>query len=302
MIPSQRLKGIEAFVTTAETGSFTSAAGRLNLTNSAVGKSVARLEERLGTRLFNRTTRKLSLTDAGEAFYRTCVRVLGELQDAESVLAAQKIEPIGRIRVDVPVSFGRRIALPLLLKFAEQYPNLHLHVSFSDRFIDLVDEGVDLAIRIGEHNVFPSSLSRHYLGYERVIFCASPDYLLRNGTPESADDLLRHHCVVYGKADGRVSPWLLPRDCGNIERSVFERRIIMGHGEALVAAVLAGHGIAQLATWLTEDELRKGDIVEILPNLSTNGLALNLIWPKSRQLVPKVNALVTFLIPSLRIR
>lgn len=302
MIPSERLKGIEAFVATAEAGSFTSAAQRLNLTNSAVGKSVARLEERLGARLLNRTTRKLSLTDAGEAFYRTCVRVLEELQEVESALAAQKVEPIGRLRVDVPVSFGRRIVLPLLLDFAEQHSCLCLHVSFTDRFIDLADEGVDVAISIGRKNLQNPSISHYYLGCERVIFCASPEYLRRHGAPESVIDIVNHRRIVYGKADGSVSPWIFPHERGGAESRVSEGRIIMGNAEALVATVLAGHGIAQLATWLIEEELKDGTLVEILPNLSTDGLALNLIWPKNRHSVPKINTLVKFLTPSLKIR
>ncbi|WP_296661798.1 LysR family transcriptional regulator [Paraburkholderia sp.] len=302
MVPSERLKGIEAFVTAADAGSFTSAAERLNLTNSAVGKSVARLEARLGTRLFNRTTRKLSLTDAGEAFYETCVRVLGELQDAEAMLAAQKKEPVGRVRVDVPVSFGHRIALPSLLDFSERHPNLRLHVSFSDRFIDLADEDVDLAIRIGGDNGQHPSLSQRYLGREKVIFCASPEYLHRNGSPESVNDLFKHRHIVYEKQDGSISPWIFPRNSGEVKRRSLQGEMIIGHGEALLAAALGGHGIAQLATWLIEDDLKTSKLIEVLPDFSTDGLELNIVWPKRRKLSPKVDALITFLTPSLKIR
>lgn len=302
MIPSERLKGIEAFVTAAEAGSFTSAAERLNLTNSAVGKSVARLEGRLGIRLFNRTTRKLSLTDAGETFYETCVKVLGELQDAEAMLAAQKKEPIGRVRVDVPVSFGRQIALPSLLDFFGRHPNLRLHVSFSDRFIDLADEGVDLAIRIGGNNGQHPSLGQRHLGRERLIFCASPEYLHRNGVPESVNDLFKHRHLVYKKQNGSISPWIFPRNFGEINRHSLGGEMIIGHGEALVAAALGGYGIAQLATWLIESDLKNNNLVEVLPDLSTDGLELNIIWPERHKLPLKIDALITFLTPSLRIR
>ena len=139
MVPSERLKGLEAFVATADAGSFTAAAERLNLTNSAVGKAVSRLEARLNTRLFERSTRRLALTDAGAAFYRTCVRVLDELQVAEQVLAADRLEPLGRLRVDVPATFGRMHVLPLLLAFTELHPGVRPHISFTDRFVDIVE-------------------------------------------------------------------------------------------------------------------------------------------------------------------
>ena len=148
MIPSERLKGIEVFVcVVADAGSFTAAADRLSLSASAVGKSVARLEDRVGARLFERSTRRLALTDAGAAFHRTCVRVLDELQEAEAALAAQRQEPAGCLRVDLPATFGKRKVLPLLLQFARRHPRLQPRVTFTDRFVDLAEEGIDLAVR-----------------------------------------------------------------------------------------------------------------------------------------------------------
>ena len=143
MIPSERLKGIEVFVCVADAGSFTAAADRLSLSASAVGKSVARLEDRVGARLFERSTRRLALTDAGAAFHRTCVRVLDELQEAEAALAAQRQEPAGCLRVDLPATFGKRKVLPLLLQFARRHPRLQPRVTFTDRFVDLAEEGID---------------------------------------------------------------------------------------------------------------------------------------------------------------
>lgn len=295
MLPSERLKGIEAFVSTADAGSFTAAAERLNLTNSAVGKAVSRLEARLNTRLFERTTRRLSLTDAGAAFYRTCVRVLDELQLAEQVLAADKLEPYGRIRVDVPATFGRMRVMPLLLAFSELHPGVRPHISFTDRFVDLVEEGVDVGVRIGGSDDWPAALGHRYLGSERLIFCASPAYLARRGTPQSIDELLLHDAVTYGRADGSANPWLITRGIGPIERRFVEGRIIVGHGDAQVEAVLAGVGVAQLATWLVEDHLASARLVQLLPDMETEGLPLHLVWPRSRQLLPKVDALLSYL-------
>lgn len=301
MIPSERLKGIEAFVATADAGSFTAAAERLSLTNSAVSKSVARLEDRLGSRLFERTTRRLALTDAGTAFYSTCVRVLADLEEAEAVLAAQRYEPVGRLRLDAPAAFGRLQVWPLLLRFAQQHPHLRPHVSLTDRFVDLLEEGIDVAVRIGGPDHWPASLGHRYLGSERLIFCASPGYLARSGTPASPADLSRHDAVLYGKADGSTSPWLIAHDAGAVERRTMEGRIVVGSGEAQVAAVKAGCGIAQLATWLVREDLASGALVPILPGYTTDGLPLNLVWPVGRQLLPKVHTILDLLASELRI-
>jgi DNA-binding transcriptional LysR family regulator len=301
MIPSERLKGIEAFVTTADAGSFTAAGTRLNLTNSAVSKSVARLEARLGSRLFERTTRRLTLTDVGAAFYETCVRVLGDLADAEAVLAAHRSEIVGRLKVDVPVAFGRMQAMPLLLAFAERHPNLRPSITFTDRKVDIVEEGIDVAIRIGAADTAADNLGHRHLGNERVIFCAAPAYLDRRGTPASADDLAQFECILYGRADGSTIAWRFADRAGRIEERTLAPRIVLGSAEAQVGAVKAGFGIAQLATWLIKDELARGELVEILPALATAGLPLHLVWPRSRQLSPKVNALLEALTAGLQI-
>lgn len=308
MFPSERLKGIENFVATADAGSFTAAAERLNLTSSAVGKSVARLEDRLRTRLFERTTRRLALTDAGVAFYRICVRVLAELEEAEAVLAAQRSEPMGRLRMDAPATFGRMRVWPLMLRFGQQHPHLRPHVSFTDRFVDLLDEGIDIAVRIGGPEHWTGSVGHRYLGSERLIFCASPDYLARRGArpgakrvPASPDELAQYDAVLYGRADGTTSPWLITHGPGMIERRTMEGRITVGNGEAQVAAVKAGYGIAQLATWLVCDEIARGELVQVLPELATEGLPLNLVWPIGRQLLPKVDAMLELLAAELQI-
>jgi DNA-binding transcriptional LysR family regulator len=301
MIPSERLKGIEVFVCCADAGSFTAAAVRLNLTNSAVGKAVSRLEARLNTRLFERTTRRLALTDAGAAFYRTCVRVLNELQVAEQVLVADLLEPSGRLRVDVPATFGRLRMMPLLLQFAEHHPAVRLHISFTDRFVDVIDEGIDVGVRIGGPDSWPAALGHRYIGNEGLIFCASPTYLARRGTPHSIAELLAHDAVTFGRADGSANPWLIARGTGPIERCNVEGRMTVGLGDALVEAVISGGGIAQLATWLVTEHLASGRLVQLLPGCIVGGLPLHLVWPRSRQLLPKVNALLTHLSATLDI-
>ncbi len=301
MIPSERLKGIEAFVCTADAGSFTAAGVRLNLTNSAISKSVARLEARLGSRLFERTTRRLTLTDVGAAFYETCVRVLGDLADAEAVLASHRSEIIGPLKIDVPIAFGRMQAMPLLLAFAERHPDIRPSITFTDRKIDIVEEGVDVAVRIGASEPWPDNLGHRYLGSERVIICASPAYLDRCGTPADADALGELDCILYGRGDGSTINWRFARAGGRVEERPMGGRIVLGSAEAQVGAVRTGFGIAQLATWLIKDELENGELVEILPALATVGLPLHLVWRRSRQLIPKVNALLELLTDGLRI-
>lgn len=301
MIPSERLKGIEAFVCTADAGSFTAAGMRLNLTNSAVSKSVARLEARLGSKLFERTTRRLTLTDAGAAFYDTCVRVLEDLADAEAVLAAHRSEIVGRLKVDVPIAFGRMQAMPLLLAFAERHPNVRPTITFTDRKVDVVEEGIDVAIRIGAAEPWPNTLGHRYLGSERVIICAASAYLERCGTPACAEDLVAFDCILYGRGDGSTSHWRFADKAGGITEHSMEPRIVLGSAEAQVGAVKAGFGIAQLATWLIKDELERGELVEILPDMATVGLPLHLVWPRNRQLSPKVDALLETLTEGLRI-
>lgn len=300
--PTERLKGIIPFVCAADAGSFAAAAERLNLTSSAVSKSVARLEHRLGVVLFERTTRSLALTDAGRAFHETCTRILTELAEAEAVLAAQKREPAGTVRIALPASFGRLCVVPVLLRFSAQYPDVRPHLLFTDRFVDLADEGIDLAVRVGGPPDLPSSLARRFLGRERLTFCVAPTYLEKNGMPQTIDDLQEHACVVYGRPDGTQSSWSYALADGQIEQCVVRPRIVAGDAEAQLSFVRAGLGIAQLATWLVRDDLKAGRLVEILDEAATDGLPLSLLWPVARQLTPKVNVLAQMLEAHLHIQ
>lgn len=302
MFPTERLKGIEMFVEAAQTGSFTAAAQRLNLTNSAVGKSVGRLEARLGRKLFERTTRRLALTDAGAAYYAICAQVLTELADAEAVLAAQESEPAGRLKITVPVAFGHMQVMPLVLQLAERHPGLRPDVNFTDRFVDLVEERIDVAVRISSSDVWPETQGRRYVGTEHLIMCASPAYLNTAGIPVSIEELSNFDTVLYGKSDGSTIPWRLAHHAGSVESRTMQGRMIVGSAEAQVAAIKAGFGIAQLATWLIGDELARGELVEILPDMATDGLPLYVVWHRNRQLSPKVDAVVTLLSEKLRIR
>lgn len=303
MHPSERLKGLDVFVCVADAGSFSAAAERLHLTASAVGKSIARLEERLGRRLFHRTTRRMSLTEAGVAFHRTCITVLANLEDAEVSLRAEDEEPRGRVRIDLPAAFGRLQALPIVIGFAQAYPQARPQVSFSDRFIDPVEEGVDILVRIGGPTVWSPQLEHRLLGHERHVFCAAPAYLAAHGVPATQQDLDAHRCIAYGRADGSISPWrFADAVSGEVDQRVMPSPLVVGDGEGQVTAALVGCGIVQLPTWLVRSHLEDGALVEVLPQLAAEGLPLTLAWMKRRQALPTVSVLLEALADGLAAR
>lgn len=302
MFSSERLKGIDVFVAVVDAGSFTAAADRLSLTNSAVGKSVARLEERLGVRLFTRTTRKLALTEAGEAFHRTCQSVLGDLEEAEQVLRSEGSQPVGKLRIDLPASYGKLMVMPALFAFLQRHPGVRPQISFTDRFVDLAEDGIDVSVRIGGSDIWPAHLGHRYLGTERRVFCCAPAYLVEHGpitdTVEGLDDV---DALLYRRADGTPSPWLIHPAGQPVEHRHPHARLEVGSADIVVDAVCRGLGVAQLSTWLIEDHLARGELVEVLPSFSADGLPLYLLWLRSRQLLPKVDALLSHLSERLRI-
>lgn len=291
----QRLKDIVPFVTSVEKGSFTAAAEHLHVTGSAVSKSVSRLEARLGSRLLERTTRHLELTDAGHAYYQTCMRILEELSEAESVLAAQRTIPSGRLRLAVPNTYGRLAVMPLLMPFCQQHPEIELSLTFSDRFIDLFDEGIDVAVRIGGSVDLPASLGCRLSGREKMVFCASPDYLAREGCPRTVEELIKHRAILYERVDGSTKPWLFTTADGHQNWRNVPYRMALGDVDAQVQAVVAGLGVAQMPTWLVRAPLLRGELKVIMPELQPDGLALSLVWPRRKQWLPKVDALLNVL-------
>lgn len=291
---TDHLGGINAFVTTARHGSFTAAAERLGLTKSAVGKSVGRLEDRLGLKLFQRSTRRLSLTPDGERFLQSCQHAMDILQQAEAELTSHIAHISGRLRVDLPAAFGRQRILPLLLNIARGYPQLALTVTFSERFVDLIEEGIDLVIRIGEL-ADSSGLVARRLTTQKLVICASPEYLLQQGEPIIPEELSQHKCVVGFRRDQPIS-WLL-KDCrGEVNRYVPPATYEFADGDAMLAAVLAGCGLSQLPLWLVGRYLASGELKEVLTGHSGGEMPISVLWPKSRQLLPKIRHIVDALI------
>lgn len=293
MLSSERLKGITLFVQAVDAGGFALAAERLGLSRSAVGKSIARLEARLGVRLFHRTTRSLSLTEDGAAYHASCVRALGEIEGAELALAEGRQALRGQLRIDLPVTFGRLHVLPHLLELTGEHPGLNLDLSFSDRFIDLAEEGVDLAIRLG--NLADSTLVVRRLAPQRMIACAAPAYLDRSGEPAHPDDLTRHQCVLYSFAN-RPNPWRFRGPGGPFAITPARGRFQATNGEAMRDAVLAGQGLAQLPTFLVGDDIRSGRLRAVLSTYAGEGPPIQAVWPSARHLSSKVRAAVDRLV------
>ncbi|EOI1367066.1 LysR family transcriptional regulator [Serratia sp. Lou2A] len=271
------LSALPAFVAVAEGGSFAAAAEKLHLTRSAVSKIVSRLEARLGVMLFMRTTRSLSLTDEGALYYEHCRQALANIQAAEHQLDSGKMQVSGRLRVSVPVLFGHLCIAPLLTALANEHPLLALEISFSDRRIDLVDEGFDLAVRIGELADSGSLIARR-LGEHGMLLCASPDYLWRSGEPNTLDALSRHQAVGYLHA-GTVLPWQLRGENGELQSFRPPAKMMMDDMQGIVDAVSAGAGIAWLPEWLVRDRLVAGTLVEIMRGESSLSFPVNVVWP-----------------------
>ncbi|MFJ4052972.1 LysR family transcriptional regulator [Pseudomonas sp. NPDC089743] len=286
--------GIREFVTSANTLSFTAAALELGVTSSAVGKSVTRLEARLGVKLLHRTTRRLILTSEGEAFLASCLRAIDELAESESFLTTGQQEPVGRLRVDLPAAFGRRHILPTLIELSVRYQRLDLSVSFSERLVDIINDGVDLVVRIGNLKDDGEIVARK-LGSQSLLICATPDYLKRRGVPQTREDLLVHDCIV-GWRNGTRKTWMLLDEKGHaVEQEVYVKHE-MGDGEMLLEMTLAGGGLAQLPTWLVQDQVEQGRLIPVLQQYEGAEMPIHVIWPRTRYIQPKVRMIVDALL------
>ncbi|HID8899024.1 TPA: LysR family transcriptional regulator [Enterobacter hormaechei] len=291
------LKDIPVFVASVEAGSFAQAAVRLHLSRSAVGKSIARLEERLGVRLFHRTTRSQRLTDNGALFYERCLRALEEIRGAESQLETGKHQVNGRLRVAVPVLFGRQCIAPLLIELAQEHPGLELEMSFSDRVVDLVEEGFDMAVRNGAL-AESSVLVARRLGEHRMVLCAAPDYLFKNGQPQTVDDLRQHTAINYTRA-GRVLPWQLMDYDGTSRTFIPRSSLNMDDLQAICDAALAGHGLAWLPCWMVIKEIQQGDLVPLLKQAPDVRFDVHAVWQQTPHLPLRVRIAIDMLVKRL---
>lgn len=288
----ESLNGILAFVKTAESLSFVGAARAMGISASAVGKNVARLESSLKVRLFQRSTRKVSLTAEGQLFYERCRRILDDLQDAEAMLSHAIQAPRGRLRVSLP-TIGYRFLLPLMPAFRKAYPEIELEMDFNDHLVDLIDDGFDVVIRSG--GLADSKLMSRKLGPFRFVLCAAPTYLARKGRPQTLADLERHDCLRYRfVTTGKIMDWSLGAD-PEITQLRLPTVLTLNNMEAMLMAAVDGHGIAYMPDFLVRESVRTGALESLLDAHTSDQGQFWALWQSSRHLSPKIRVFVDFI-------
>lgn len=285
-----KLQAMEVFVHVVDTGSFTRAADQMQLPKATVSTLVQTLESNLAVKLLNRTTRRINVTADGAAYYERCIRILSDVRDAEESLSRDRASPRGRLRVDAGTSMSREMIVPALPGFFERYPDIELELGVSDRQIDLIEEGVDCAIRGG--NLDDSTLIARRVGLISFVTCATPAYLARFGRPTHPNELERHRCVnFFSSKTGRNYPWDFTRGEERVELTP-PSFIAVNDANAYVAAGLAGLGIVQIGESSIKPYLDSGQFEIILPEWQTDALPIHVVYPQNRHLSAKVRVFV----------
>lgn len=293
-----KFQAMRAFVTVVDLGSFVRAADALNLSKTAVSRLVGELEARLGTRLLHRTTRRLSLTPEGELFHERCSQLLQGVAEAEAELTAFSGEAVGQLRLNVPVTFGLLHLAPLWPAFIALHPRVVLDVTLSDRLVDLVDEGYDLAVRIARLQA--SSLVSRQLTSTRMILCASPEYLRRHGVPQHPSEIARHAVISYTLL-AMGEQWEFEGPQGPVSVKIVPR-MRTNSGDTCCAAAVQHQGIVLQPSFLVGAHLASGALVEVLPQYRSIEFGVYVVYPTRKHLTPKVRALIDFLVDAFRMR
>ncbi len=286
-----KLNSMQHFVEVVTRGSFTGAAEKTGLSRSQLSKSVMQLESFLGARLLNRTTRKISLTEIGEIFFERCTDILQEVEEAEAVAREMTDKPGGTLHLAAPTSFGVRHLQELLPQYLQAYPNVQLKLSLSDRFIDVVEEGFDLVIRITE--LADSSLISRRIAPCKRVLCASPEYLDRIGTPRVPQDLSIHRCLVYSNSL-KPDTWEL-HGPDTVESVRINGPFCSDNGDVLQAAAVAGLGITLLPTFIVGEDLQSGRLQQVLEDYSPPEISINAVFPSRKFMSAKVRSFIDFL-------
>jgi len=291
-----QLGSIELFVLAGEQGSFTAAAALAGVTPAAVSRSISRLEERLGVRLFVRTTRQIRLTDGGQAYFEQCREALSQLVEAEREVTGQQAAPAGKLRISAPTPYAHSRLLERLAAFRLKYPEVQVEVHISNRNIDFAEEGYDLAVR----GRLPqdSTLVARKLEDAALVLVASPAYLKRRGKPKSLEDLAGHDCIQFVlPSTGRMVPWTFMRDGEKVELTGSDAVVCAEDFLGINTMALHGGGIAHTYRFSVERELASGELVELLPQYGGCTRPFFLIYPHARHLPLRVRSLVDFLLP-----
>ena len=287
------LTDIAVFVRVVERGSCTLAANDLSLSRAVVSKYLSRLEDRLGARLLHRTTRRLSLTEAGATLFEASRGAIERIEEAEAGVARFQKAPRGRLRVSAPMSFGILHLGPAIAEFARSHPDITLDMRLDDRFVNLVEEGFDLAIRIG--TLTDSSLVARRLASTQSIACASPAYLAEHGEPETPEDLAAHDCLVYSYLS-TANVWRFTAPDGREIPVAVKGTFRINNGIVLAEAAAAGHGILTSPTFYVGPMVRSGRLRRILARYSLPALGIHAVYPQTSHVPPKVRAFVDFLV------
>lgn len=283
-----RIDQLRIFIRVAHSRGFTLAADQLGVPRPTVSLAIQQLETRLGVRLFNRTTRRVSLTQDGEALLERAIVLVADAEELEQQFRPQAEALGGRLRVDMPSRIARRLVAPALPTFFTRYPGIAVELRSSDRAIDLVQEGVDCALRVG--TMSSSSLVARPLGQFRLIHCASPAYLARHGTPKSPSDLARHQAVNYASpTSGRIAPWEW-MDGGTLQTLQMNGQVAVNNAETYIACCLAGLGLIQIPAFDVSEHLASGELVEVLAAWPAPAMPVQLVYPHRRHLSRRMQA------------
>jgi LysR family transcriptional regulator for bpeEF and oprC len=289
----RNLNALLVFVKVAETRSFTLAAQRLGLTSSAISKSIARLEQELGVKLLTRSTRLVSLTGEGASFFDRCKQILTEIEDAETAVTATTATPKGRLRLQMPVGFGRRVIVPRMWEFTQRFPELSVDIELSDRLVDLTYEAVDAVVHIG--TVTDDRVVSHRLCNLSFAAYASPEYLAKNGTPQSPDELDQHQCLAYLlPLTGDHREWRFTKN-GQDHSRVVSGALNINNAESLIEAAVAGAGIVMVSDFIAGNAMRSGKIQRILSDYVVAGPEVSVLHLPRSTLAAKVRVLVDYL-------
>ncbi|WP_033790927.1 LysR family transcriptional regulator [Pantoea septica] len=281
---------LRIYVAVIHAGNFTAAAEQMMLSKQYVSRRMAALEASLGSQLLIRNTRKLSVTEAGMLFLTHAQRILDDIHEAEQAMSTRRQALHGTFRISMPMSFGMSHLSPLIAQFLAQHPALQFHIELADRYVDMIGEGFDMAIRIGA--LADSTLIARRLGEQRRLICASPAYLARAGTPATPDDLAQHACLRYGRE--ALSGWEL-QQAGKSKSVMVKGPMLSNNGEVLRDAAIAGLGLVLLPGFIVEPALKRGELVSVLEAYQPAPLCLNAVYPQHRQRSEVNRVLLNFL-------
>ena len=289
-IPGSSVRLLQAFAEAARQRSFAKAARELGLSPSAVAKSVLRLEQQLRLRLFQRTTRRVTLTQEGEAFYARCRRVLDELAEMSLQAAEAAREPAGTLRIDAPVTYGRKVIVPLAARLVAKYPDLRMDLRLSDQYADIIGSGVDAVVRVGE--IADTRLVSRRIDQQQLAVYGAPSYLARRGRPARPQEVSRHDCVVFQMpSSGRYRPWEFTINRKPLALHPPPRHVV-NEGEGVVAAACAGMGIAQVPDIIAADAVKAGALEEVLAAYRPKPMPISVVFPTGRHVAPRLRAFI----------